>query len=117
MDIIWYGQALFKLKGRSATVIIDPFDPDFTGLKLPKDLSCDIGLKTHDHKDHSNLGILAGNPIKIDGPGEYEVKGVAVVGVKTFHDGKNGEERGENIIYNVEIDGIKVVHLGDLGHS
>ena len=116
MDIYWHGQAMFKIKGKSATAIIDPFDADFTGLKLPKDLACDLALKTHDHKDHNNLQALTGNPIKIDGPGEYEVKGVAVTGVGVFHDDKKGEERGKNVSYNINVDGVNIVHLGDIGH-
>ncbi len=116
MDIYWCGQAMFKIKGKSASLIIDPFDPDFIGLKLPKDLSADVVLKTHDHKDHSNLKAVTDNPVEIIGPGEYEVKGVAMVGVPVFHDNKQGEERGKNTVYNINIDGLNIVHLGDLGH-
>lgn len=117
MDIYWGGQALFKIKGRSATVIIDPFDPNFTGLKLPKDLAADIAAKTHDHNDHNNLSAVSGDPVLITGPGEYDIKGVLVTAVGTFHDGQNGAERGKNTVYNVLIDNINVVHLGDLGHT
>lgn len=119
MDINWYGQAMFKLKGKQTQAIIDPFYPEFTGLKLPKpsELIADLALKTHDHEDHSNLKAVEGNPVKIDGPGEYEIKGVAVTGVSVFHDSKNGEERGRNTVYNLEIDGVSVLHLGDLGHT
>lgn len=116
MDIYWYGQACFKLKGKSATIIIDPFAPEFTGLKLPKDLEADVAIKTHDHEDHSNLKAVTGNPVEIIGPGEYEVKGVSINGVQVFHDKKEGAERGKNTIYNIQIDGLNVVHLGDLGH-
>lgn len=116
MDIYWYGQACFKIKGKNATVVIDPFDPDFTGLKLPKDLIADIALKSHEHKDHSNLEGVGGNPVNIAGPGEYEVKGVAIIGVGTDHDKAEGKERGKNTVYNLEVDGLNIVHLGDLGH-
>ncbi|EKD91161.1 MAG: hypothetical protein ACD_30C00040G0006 [uncultured bacterium] len=119
MDIIWFGQAMFKLKGKQTQAIIDPFYSEFTGLKLPKpsELIADLALKTHDHEDHSNLKAIEGNSVKIEGPGEYEVKGVAVTGVSVFHDSKNGEERGRNTVYNIEIDGVSVLHLGDLGHT
>ncbi|MBI2021650.1 MBL fold metallo-hydrolase [Candidatus Daviesbacteria bacterium] len=116
MDIYWYGQAFFRIKGKQANILIDPFDSDFTGLKLPKDLTADIALKTHDHQDHSNLKAVVGNPIKIQGPGEYEIKGVSISGVSVFHDNSQGSERGENTIYNLEVDGLNIVHLGDLGH-
>lgn len=116
MDIIWYGQAMFKLKGRSATVIIDPFDPNSTGLKFPKEVSCNLCLQTHAHSDHSNTSAVTGNPLVIKGPGEYESSGVSVRGIQTFHDSSNGSERGTNTVYHLLIDGINLVHLGDLGH-
>lgn len=117
MDIYWYGQACFKLKGKEAAVIIDPFDPDFTGLKLPKEFEADIVLKTHDHQDHSNVGAVSGDARVFEGPGEYESKGVVITGVSSFHDNSGGSERGLNTIYNVMIDGLNIVHLGDLGQN
>jgi L-ascorbate metabolism protein UlaG (beta-lactamase superfamily) len=116
MDIYWGGQALFRLKGKSAAAVIDPFDPAIVGLKLPKDLEADVVLKTHDHPDHNFLSAVSGNPLQITGPGEYEIKGIAIEGISVFHDTKKGEERGRNTIYNIEIDGLNIVHLGDLGH-
>lgn len=116
MDIYWYGQACFKIKGKLATVIVDPFDPEFTGLKLPHDLICDAVLKSHDHKDHSNLEAVS-SQLQIKGPGEYEIKGTNITGVSVFHDNVGGAERGKNVIYNIEEDGLNVVHLGDLGHK
>ena len=117
MDIYWYGQAFFKIKSKLATIIIDPFKEDFTGLKLPKDMEANIVLKTHDHGDHSNLDAVVGNPLKIAGPGEYEVSGVSITGISVFHDKSQGAERGRNTIYNIEADGLNVVHLGDIGHT
>jgi L-ascorbate metabolism protein UlaG (beta-lactamase superfamily) len=117
MDIYWYGQACFKIKGKQSTVLIDPYDPTMLGLKLPKDLSSDMVLQTHDHHDHANIAATDPESIKITGPGEYEVKGVAVTGVSTFHDNQKGAERGKNTIFNIEVDGVNIVHLGDLGHT
>lgn len=116
MDITWYGQSFIKIKGKSATVLIDPFDPQFTGLKLPKDLGAQVVLSTHAHGDHSNTNAVEGHPLVVAGPGEYEASGVTVVGVETFHDKSQGAERGKNTLYHILMDGIKVVHVGDLGH-
>lgn len=116
MDIYFYGQSCLKLKGKAATVFIDPYKEEFTGLKLPKDLQADIAISTHNHDDHNNLEALTENPIKITGPGEYEVKEVSIIGVSTFHDKEEGASRGRNTVYNISIDGLNVVHLGDLGH-
>lgn len=115
MDIYWYGQALFKLKGKGATVVIDPYESDFVGFKVPKDLEADVVLITHQHQDHNNSSLVPGQPMVFSGPGEYEVKGVVITGVQSFHDNQEGKERGLNTIYQLNIDGLNVVHLGDLG--
>lgn len=120
MDIYWYGQSCFKLKGKSATVVIDPFDPEFTGLKASKDLEADFVLKSHDHKDHSAIETvkkLGQELVVFSGPGEYEVKGVVVTGIASFHDDVEGKERGLNTIFHLNIDGLNIVHLGDLGQN
>lgn len=116
MDIYWYGQAMFKVKGKETTIVIDPFDPDFTGLKLPKDLEAQIVLVTHDHGDHNHIKAVSGNPLIIKGPGEYEKSAVQVAGIETFHDNSSGSERGKNTIYHLLMEGLNLVHLGDLGH-
>lgn len=118
MDIYWYGQACFKLKGKNATVVIDPFDPDFVGLKLPKDLTSDIVLVTHDHHDHNNAQAVAGQDGKVaefNKPGEYEVSSVVVTGINSFHDNSEGSQRGLNTIFHMLFDNLDIVHLGDLG--
>ncbi len=117
MDIIWYGQACFKLKGKNASVLIDPFEPEFVGLKLPKDFEANVVLKTHDHKDHNNVSGVSGAPKIFDGPGEYESKGIIITAVKSYHDKAEGKERGNNTIFNVCVDGVNIVHLGDLGQD
>lgn len=117
MDIYWLGQSCFKIKGKSATLIVDPYDPEFTGLKLPKDLEAQVVLSTHSHKDHNNVSAVAGSPLIITGSGEYEKAGISIVGIKTFHDNVKGEERGTNTIYHILMDGINLIHLGDLGHA
>lgn len=121
MDIYWGGQALFRLKGKNATVIIDPFDPDFTGLKLPKDLVADVVLSSHDHKDHNNTNVaitsVGDKPMKFSEPGEYEVAGAVITGIVSSHDDKEGSERGKNIIFHLMMDELNILHLGDLGQS
>lgn len=117
MDIYWYGQACFKLKGKSAAAVIDPFSPDAIGLKFPKDLEANVVLQSHDHADHNYVDHVGGNPIVFNGPGEYEIKGIAVTGIASFHDNSEGLERGKNTIFNVTIEGLNIVHLGDLGQT
>ena len=116
MDILWYGQACFKIKGKNTSIIIDPYNPESTGLKLPKDMAADIAIMTHTHADHNNLEAVVGKQIDLIGPGEYDIKGVAVVGVQTWHDKQQGVERGRNTVFAMQVDGFNIVHLGDLGH-
>ncbi len=115
MDIYYYGQACFKLKGKTATVFVDPYKEEFTGLKLPKDLSASVAISTHNHDDHNNLEAITDTVLKVSGPGEYEVGGVSITGVATYHDKEKGSQRGKNTVYNISIDGLNIVHLGDLG--
>lgn len=121
MDIYWGGQALFRLKGKNVTVLIDPYESDFTGLKLPKDLSADVVLSTHDHQDHNNVSSVVspsgGTPAVFKDPGEYEVGGVVITGISSFHDLEQGNKRGKNTIFHLMFDSLDIVHLGDLGQS
>lgn len=121
MDIYWGGQALFRLKGKVATVVIDPFDPEFTGLKLPNQLSADVVLSSHEHEDHNNTGVVKNatgeDPVVFKEPGEYEVAGAVITGISSFHDDTGGSKRGKNTIFNIMIDRLNIIHLGDLGQS
>lgn len=118
MYITWIGHSCFKIQDKTGTdgitVTTDPFDKKI-GIK-PPNYESDIVLVSHDHYDHNNTGALRGKPFVIDTAGEYDVKGVLVHGVESFHDDKGGKERGSNIIYRIEIDDISVSHLGDLCH-
>ena len=118
MLITWLGQSCFKIQDKTGvdgvTLVTDPFDAK-TGFKVPN-FEADIVTISHDHHDHNNAQALRGQPFVIASAGEYDVKGVLVEGVESFHDKKYGQERGKNTIYRIEIDDITVVHLGDLGH-
>ncbi len=127
MQIFWKGQACFQiiaLKGKQEQVkiVIDPYE-DSIGLKPPS-LEADILLMTHNHFDHNNekgvKGLPAGrqgNSFIIGNPGEYEVQGVFVQGVFSFHDQVEGKERGTNTIYVLEAEGLRVCHMGDFGQK
>ncbi len=119
MNIYWYGQSFFKIEGEKSTLVTDPFDGNF-GLKVPR-LSADVVTVSHDHPDHSNVeaikGIGENQPFVITGPGEYEIKGILIQGVAAYHDDKEGANLGSNTIYRIEVDGITIGHLGDLGHA
>lgn len=115
MDITYLGHSSFKLKGKGASVVTDPYSNE-TGLKYPK-VEADIVTISHEHPDHNNSTGVGGDPKIINGAGEYEIGGVSIFGVPSYHDEKGGEERGRNTIYVINIDGVNVCHLGDLGHK
>ena len=116
MDITYLGHSSFKLKGRSASLITDPFSSDMVGIKFPKN-SAEIVTISHQHEDHNNIAAISDIKKIIDGPGEYEISGVSVIGVSVYHDDKKGAERGKNTIYIIEMDEVRSVHLGDIGHT
>lgn len=119
MYITWLGHSCFKLQDKTGpdavTVVTDPFDKTI-GLKVPN-LEADIVTISHDHHDHNNKSAIKGAPFVVDTAGEYDVKGVAIEGVDSYHDEKGGKERGSSIIYRITMDDIKIVHLGDLGQT
>lgn len=116
MEITYLGHSSFKIKGKNASLVTDPFDSEAVGLKFPK-VEADIVTISHEHQDHCEAKAVGGNPFVIFGAGEYEVKGINIFGFSTFHDSKGGDERGQNTVYLIEIDNMKLVHLGDLGEK
>ncbi|MFL5759391.1 MAG: MBL fold metallo-hydrolase [Thermomicrobiales bacterium] len=111
----WFGHNCFRIRGREATVITDPVDRS-TGYTLAKQ-PADVVTISHDHKGHNNLSALKPEYKVISEPGEYEMHDVFVTGIRTYHDDKQGKERGYNTVYLIELEGIVVCHLGDLGHT
>lgn len=114
MDINWLGHSCFKIKGAQVTVITDPYSPDL-GYSLGEPAAKIITV-SHQHAGHSYVQGIGGEPKLVAGPGEYEISGVLIIGITTFHDDENGTRSGKNTAYLIEIDGITICHLGDLGH-
>jgi L-ascorbate metabolism protein UlaG (beta-lactamase superfamily) len=115
MEITHLGHSSFRLKGKTASLVTDPYDPGKVGLKFPK-ISADLVTISHQHDDHNKVDLVTDTKMIIDTPGEFEVMGISVVGISQYHDEKSGELRGKNIVYLIEVDELRIVHLGDLGH-
>ena len=96
-------------------MVTDPFDSSMVGFAFPKHIVSDIVTISHNHEDHNAVSQIEGSPFIVEGPGEYEIKGVGIIGTSSYHDGSKGSERGTNTMYHLEIDGVNIVHLGDLG--
>ena len=114
MEITWLGHSCFRLRSRDAAVITDPCSPA-TGHSIGK-LTADIVTVSHDHPGHNYLKAVTGTPVVITAPGEYEVAGVFITGIATYHGGRKGSPRSKNTAYMIEMDNIRLCHLGDLGH-
>jgi L-ascorbate metabolism protein UlaG (beta-lactamase superfamily) len=114
MDLTWYGHACFRLSERGVVIVTDPPSDDL-GYARPR-IRADVVTISHDHPGHNNRTGFRGGPKFFDGPGEYEVKGVFITGIATFHDNRNGSVRGPNVVFLFDFDGLTVCHLGDLGH-
>lgn len=115
MQITWYGHSCFLLTSESGySILTDPCDPE-TGYELDN-LVCDAVTVSHEHHDHNCLAIVAGEPTIIRTAGEHLAGDIHVTGFANYHDDAKGAKRGDNILFLYQIDGLKVLHLGDLGH-
>lgn len=121
MNIQYYGHSCFKITTKSEgkntdgiVAFIDPFDKKI-GLKPPQGRADVVFVSHNQHSDHNNIEALKDNPTVIDAPGEYSVKGINVTGIDSFHDDKEGTERGRNTVFVLDTEDIRICHLGDLG--
>lgn len=115
MIIQWLGHACFAIQLQTGTTIItDPFDQSI-GYPLPN-LAADYITISHQHYDHNAVKTILGEPVIIEKEGQYNFTEVNIVGIPSFHDSDGGKKRGKNIIYIIEAEGLRLCHLGDLGH-
>ena len=115
MEVTYFGLNSVRLRGREASVLIDPYEPKL-GL-APVRLSVPIVIRTHDDPTHFSFQGLGSDFRLVTGAGEFEIKGVAMKGIQTYHDAKQGAQRGKNFVYVIDIDELSVCHLGHLGHG
>lgn len=115
MKLKWHGHSCFSMTfSNGTTLVTDPFD-DTVGYPLCT-IRADAVLSSHGHFDHNHIQSIAGNPVMINKPGTCMLGGVKITGTHSFHDPEQGTLRGENVIFVAEADGLRIAHLGDLGH-
>jgi L-ascorbate metabolism protein UlaG (beta-lactamase superfamily) len=127
VELSWYGRTCIRLRGRDAVVVHDPWQ----SIVGPTGRGITADITTFSHADDSPLPKAKGKPSRdgksilpssldesfvLDGPGEYEVKDVLITGVRSYRDDSRGRERGHNVAFATELDGIHTIHLGDIGH-
>ena len=120
MKITWLGHASFLVESKDGTrVVTDPFEAgSYDGAVgySPISTHADVVTVSHEHADHNAVDSVTGDPEVVRDPAERTIKGIQIRGMSTFHDESKGQDRGRNNIYVMDVDGVKVVHLGDLGH-
>jgi L-ascorbate metabolism protein UlaG (beta-lactamase superfamily) len=114
MEINWLGHSCFRIKGSQAALVTDPYAPDL-GYSLGKP-KAQVVTVSHQHPGHAYAEGVGGEPKVVSGPGEYEISGLLIIGIPTFHDAEGGSQRGKNTVYLMEVDEVTLCHLGDLGH-
>jgi L-ascorbate metabolism protein UlaG (beta-lactamase superfamily) len=104
------------VRGQNLTVVFDPFGG--IGLPEPK-AKANVVLCSHSHPDHNNAKpVLKEGGVTLEGfVGAKDVEGIPVKGVATLHDAAGGSQRGKNSVYIIRLDGLRLCHLGDLGHD
>ena len=115
MRIKYLGHASFLITSESGTrIITDPYTPDATLTYSDIRESAEIVTVSHGHSDHNNVAAVRGNPEIVTGT--TRSKGIEFRSIPSYHDDAEGTRRGRNTIFCFEVDGVRVCHLGDLGH-
>ncbi|WP_407310165.1 MBL fold metallo-hydrolase [Desulfosporosinus sp. SB140] len=115
MNIDWLGHSCFLFTNQDGLkVLTDPFN-EKVGYPMPH-IETDIVTVSHHHADHNYVQVLRGNPQVVDGEGAYNISGLPIQGTPTFHDAVQGAKRGKNTLFSFEMDGLRIAHMGDLGH-
>jgi L-ascorbate metabolism protein UlaG (beta-lactamase superfamily) len=114
-EIRWYGHNCFRIRAKEATILTDPVDRS-TGYAMGKQ-NADIVTISDEHAGNINLNALRSDFQTIRGPGEYEMHDVFITGIRTYRDERRRPESGYNTIYLIEVEGLKIGHLGNLGHG
>jgi L-ascorbate metabolism protein UlaG (beta-lactamase superfamily) len=127
MELTWYGRTCIRLRGKDAVVVADPYQ----SIVGPTGRGITGEIVTYSHPDDRPLPKAKGRRSRdgstllpssledsfvLDGPGEYEVRDVLLTGVRTYRDDTKGAERGKQVAFVVELDGMHTIHLGEIGH-
>ncbi len=119
MTINFYNFSCFKLQSGDTSLVFDPPSKE-SGVKFPR-FSTDLVLISHNHKPHNGRDAVKlkdeNSDYIIDSPGEYEIKNISIKGISSFHDSEGGKTHGLNTIFIIEMDDLRICHLGDYGED
>ncbi len=114
MQLEYFGHSFWKVSGGGVTVAIDPFDD--IGYPLPRDLEAQYVCVSHEHHDHNNVALIRGKPVVIREAGAHAHPRLEAELIPVFHDASRGSQRGKNNLIKLKLEGLTLVHCGDLGH-
>jgi L-ascorbate metabolism protein UlaG (beta-lactamase superfamily) len=126
MVITYYGASCFKIQSGETVIVFDPPSKK-SEFKSPR-FQADVVFVSHNHPNHNGSENIPSSkktgadgkpaePFIVEGPGEYEVGGAPIRGIPSFHDAENGKKYGLNTIYSLEVESVRLCHLGDLGEK
>lgn len=117
MKITWLGHSAFLLEeSTGTTVVTDPYGESIVGYRM-RQVTADAVTLSHHHRDHDEVSRVAGSPQVFDTVGAWEVKGVDITSMHSWHDPEQGGKRGPNLIFKYRMDGVDLCHLGDIGEE
>lgn len=109
-EIVYFGNTSFRFAGKEASVATDIFELELEGFKLPK-IEADFVTISGNQKRIPNSSRIDGDYICFDSPGEYEIKSVEILGMKSLSSATENQDKG-NIIFVYDIDDYRICHLG-----
>lgn len=122
VEITYYGHSCFKFTfGNSFSIIIDPFSSDYP---IPK-TQANLIISSHEHEDHYNPNFLGKKVETLVGTKnngrdwnlfDKKIADIKIYNIPSYHDNLKGAQRGKNSIIVIEAEGLKLTHMGDIGH-
>jgi L-ascorbate metabolism protein UlaG (beta-lactamase superfamily) len=116
MNITWYGHRCIRIESKEGSILVDPFDPKEIGLRGPT-IKDDLVLVSDPAPSKAILERINEDAFLVRGPGEYERKGIAVLGIQGFADSQSGAELGLCTIYRIVAEDLSICHLGGIGQD
>ena len=116
MEITWFGHSCFLLRSGDFRLLTDPYDLSLGYPPMRIKQTLNIVTVSHQHKGHNYTSDFKDKPRIISRPGEYEIGGVFIYSIKLYHDDEKGAKLGQNLVFLIEMDDLKICHMGDLGH-
>jgi len=121
MILRYLGHAAFELAlADGRRIVFDPYEPGSYDGALgygPIEAVHDVAVVSHDHADHRFAEVADRAGTVVEKAGAVDLGGgLKITSAASFHDESGGAERGPNLVSVVEAEGLRIAHLGDLGH-